>query len=271
MSQRALAERALVAQSEIARIESGRQEPSFHRLEHLLRAAGYDLKIQLVPHDDHDEQLIRQMLALPVEKRLDSLEEQSEFFAGVREVPRGARGNDFAEGSLPPIPLRPRPLLEALVRHRVRFIILGGVAERMLGSPRTTDDFDICPATSRANLGRLAGMLNEVEARWAPPGSEEAGFEPVESWNAASFKAQTNLALVTAFGKFDIWFRPDGTAGYDDLIKRAVDVEVGGLEAKAVHLEDSMRIKRAIGGPKYLGHLPLLRDLQRQRRERGLD
>lgn len=91
LSQRALAERAQVAQSEIARIESGRQEPSFPRLEQLLRAAGYDLKIELVPHDDHDEQLIRQMLALPAEERLDSLEEQSEFFADVRELPRGAR------------------------------------------------------------------------------------------------------------------------------------------------------------------------------------
>lgn len=91
LTQRALAERAGVAQSEIARIESGRQEPSFSRLERLLRAAGFDLRIQLVPHDDHDEQLIRQMLALPVEERLDSLEEQSEFFAGVRELPGGAR------------------------------------------------------------------------------------------------------------------------------------------------------------------------------------
>ena len=91
LSQRALAERAQVAQSEIARIESGKQEPSFTRLEQLVRGAGYDLKIELVPHDDHDEQLIRQMLSLPVEERLDSLEEQSEFFAGVREVPRRAR------------------------------------------------------------------------------------------------------------------------------------------------------------------------------------
>ena len=91
LSQRALAERAKVAQSEISRIESGRQEPSFPRLEQLLRAAGYDLKVELTPHDDHDEQLIRQMLALPVEERLDSLEEQSEFFARAQEVRRGAR------------------------------------------------------------------------------------------------------------------------------------------------------------------------------------
>ena len=91
LSQRALAERAGVAQSEISRIESGRQEPSFPRLARLLRAAGYDLKLELVPHDDHDEQLIRQMLATPVGERLDSLEEQSAFFARVRERPRGER------------------------------------------------------------------------------------------------------------------------------------------------------------------------------------
>src|SRR2546426_7223996 len=92
LSQRALAERAGLAQSEIARIESGRQEPSFARLEQLVRGAGYDLRVELVPHDDHDEQLIRQMLAVPVEERLDSLEEQGAFFAAAREAPRGPRG-----------------------------------------------------------------------------------------------------------------------------------------------------------------------------------
>ncbi|HEV8686760.1 MAG TPA: helix-turn-helix transcriptional regulator [Gaiellaceae bacterium] len=91
LSQRALAARAGVAQSELARIESGRQEPSFSRLEQLVRAAGYDLRIRLVPHDFHDDQLIDQMLALPVEERLASLEEQSEFFATARVLPRGAR------------------------------------------------------------------------------------------------------------------------------------------------------------------------------------
>ena len=41
--------------------------------------------------------------------------------------------------------------------------------------------------------------------------------------------------------------------------------------AKVVHLEDSIRIKRAIGGPKYLSHLSLLRELQEERRRQGLD
>src|SRR4051812_332209 len=91
LSQRELGERSGISQSEIARIESGRQEPSFARLEQLVRGAAYDLTVELVPHDDHDDRLIEQMLAVSVEERLDSLEEQAEFFASVTEAPRVAR------------------------------------------------------------------------------------------------------------------------------------------------------------------------------------
>lgn len=91
LSQRALAERAGVAQSEIARIEAGRQEPAYRKLERLVRAAGLDLKVELVPHDDHDERLIEAMLALPVEERLDSLRRHAELFASARELGDGGR------------------------------------------------------------------------------------------------------------------------------------------------------------------------------------
>jgi hypothetical protein len=47
--------------------------------------------MELVPHDDHDEQLIAQMLAVSVGERLDSLEEESEFFSATQEVRRDSR------------------------------------------------------------------------------------------------------------------------------------------------------------------------------------
>jgi hypothetical protein len=149
-------------------------------------------------------------------------------------------------------------------------VILGGVAERMLGSPRVTDDFDICPATTRANLERLAAVLNELEARFRTAGSEPEGCPPVEAWSARSFGSYTSLALITRYGFFDVWFRPDATRGYDDLIEKAIDIEVAGMNVKVAHLDDILRMKQAIGGPKYLSHLPLLRDLQSRRREQGL-
>lgn len=189
---------------------------------------------------------------------------------------RGGESNSSDEltpqhepSSMPPP--RPRALLEALVRHEVRFIILGGIAERLLGSPRLTPDLDICPETSRANLRRLAAMLNEVEATWLREGMDETGFPIVEPWSARSFSSHTSLSLHTPFGKFDIWLRPDGTEGYSDLIRKAVDFDIQGHLMKIVHIDDDIRIKRKIGGVKYLSHLPLLRELQAERRAQGLD
>lgn len=91
LSQRALARQAGVAQSEIARIEAGRQEPAYRTLERLVRAAGFDLRVQLVPHDSHDEQLIEDMLDRPVEDRIDSLRRHAAFVAAIQELDDGTR------------------------------------------------------------------------------------------------------------------------------------------------------------------------------------
>jgi hypothetical protein len=70
---------------------------------------------------------------------------------------------------------------------------------------------------------------------------------------------------VTSLGFLDVWFRPDGTNGYDDLIVKAVDVDIAGTIVKVEHIDDILRNKQAIGGPKYLSHLPLLHELKRRR------
>jgi transcriptional regulator with XRE-family HTH domain len=90
LTQRALAERAGKAQSEIAKIERGRRDPTFATLERLVRAAGLDLRIELAPRDDHDRQLIRDMLERTPAERLASLEENLEFFATARFVDDGS-------------------------------------------------------------------------------------------------------------------------------------------------------------------------------------
>lgn len=70
LSQRALAERAGVSQSEIARIESGRREPSIPVLQCILAGAGLELRLRLAPLDDHDLVLAaRQARRSPAERR----------------------------------------------------------------------------------------------------------------------------------------------------------------------------------------------------------
>jgi transcriptional regulator with XRE-family HTH domain len=57
LSQRELAEQAGVAQSEIARIESGKREPSIPTLQRILAGAGLELRFRLAPMDEHDQVL----------------------------------------------------------------------------------------------------------------------------------------------------------------------------------------------------------------------
>ena len=57
LSQRELAERAGVTQSEIARIESGKREPSIPTLQKILAGAGLELRFRLDKLDDHDRVL----------------------------------------------------------------------------------------------------------------------------------------------------------------------------------------------------------------------
>lgn len=57
LSQRELAERARVAQSEIARIESGNREPSIPTLQRIVGGAGLEIRFRLAPKDDHDQVL----------------------------------------------------------------------------------------------------------------------------------------------------------------------------------------------------------------------
>src|ERR687892_557676 len=60
--------------------------------------------------------------------------------------------------------------LETLAKHRVRFVVIGGLGGGLRGSTTVTDDVDICYARDRDNLERMARALRELHAtlRGAP-------------------------------------------------------------------------------------------------------
>ena len=58
LSQRELAGRAGTSQAAIARYERAQVMPDVPTLFRVLRACGFDLRLSLAPHDDHDEELV---------------------------------------------------------------------------------------------------------------------------------------------------------------------------------------------------------------------
>lgn len=167
----------------------------------------------------------------------------------------------------PPV-LRPRAILGVLDAHELQYVVIGGIAARILGSPRNTDDLDICAAKSKANRKRLAAALNELDAKFRPAGLEE-GYPSPGGWDERSFDSMISVALTTDLGWFDVWFVPDGTGGYEDLIRGASREDLGnGLIVSVASLEDIIRSKSAAGRNKDLGALDHLVELAERRRER---
>jgi len=56
-------------------------------------------------------------------------------------------------------------LFEVLERHRVAYVLIGGLAAVYHGSPLPTEDADITPLADPANLTRLAAALRDLNAR----------------------------------------------------------------------------------------------------------
>jgi hypothetical protein len=166
------------------------------------------------------------------------------------------------------LPFDPLRALRVLVRHGVRFILIGGFGSRLHGSPTVTNDLDICYARAPENLEALAGALLELRARLRGV-AEEVPF-PLD---AKTLKAGDHFTFVTDAGNLDCLGSPFGVSGFDDLERTAVTMDLDGLRVRVSSIDDLIRMKQAAGRPKDLIEVEVLgalRDeIDRQERERS--
>jgi hypothetical protein len=159
-------------------------------------------------------------------------------------------------------------LLAVLDRHRVVYVLIGGLAAVYHGSPFPTEDADITPRADTNNLTRLAAALAELNARIRT--ESEPGGLPF-AFNADSLAAVNILNLTTDAGDLDITLQPAGTRGYSDLHRDASDVELYGLTVQVASLADVIRSKQAANRPKDQRVLPTLRDILASRPPHSTD
>jgi hypothetical protein len=137
-------------------------------------------------------------------------------------------------------------VLETLARHDVAFVLIGGLAATVLGSPSVTSDVDVCYDRSWANLERLATALHAMGA--SPRESPEHLPFPLD---AQALRNGDTFTFETTFGDVDIIGTPSGTTGYETLRANAERIELdAGLVVWVCSLEDLIRMKTAAGRPK---------------------
>lgn len=164
-----------------------------------------------------------------------------------------------------PDSFRPQEILQVLATHDVHYVLIGGLAATLHGSPHLTQDVDITPERERQNLGRLSAALRDLHAKVRARGLDE----PLPfSHDAESLGAVGVWNLSTPFGDVDISFVPTGTEGFADLVRSAVTVELGGVQLQVAALADIIRSKQAANRPKDQLTLPTLREILAKRLER---
>jgi hypothetical protein len=149
-------------------------------------------------------------------------------------------------------------MLRALESHAVDYVVIGGIAAALQGSPYVTTDLDVTPAREAQNLVRLAAALDELDARVRAPG-EPRGV-PFDR-SAQMLARVTVLNLTTRHGDLDITFEPSGTQGYPDLRRTALVLPLRRMRIPVAHLADVIRSKEAAGREKDRVVLPTLRRL----------
>jgi hypothetical protein len=159
-----------------------------------------------------------------------------------------------------PEPLDPQLLFEVLARHKVEYVLIGGLAANLHGSPLVTNDADITPRRTKPNLRRLAAALVELDAR-IRTAKEPGGFEFARD---AEFLGRVKMVnMQTRAGDFDITFEPGGfSAGYDELLPHAVPFDIFGVLVLVAALRDIIHSKEAANRLKDQAALPVLYALE---------
>jgi predicted nucleotidyltransferase len=129
-------------------------------------------------------------------------------------------------------------IAETMLRHDVEFIVIGGQAEYLFGSPRLTFDVDLCYRRTPANLERVAAALKEigVTLRGAPPGL------PFRL-DARTLELGSNFTFDTPLGKLDLLGYVEPLGDFEQLAQRQEVHQLEAMTLRVIALDDLIRIK----------------------------
>lgn len=172
-------------------------------------------------------------------------------------------------------------LLRVLGEADVDYVVTGSAAAMLHGVPLVPGDLDITPALDVDNLTRLAHVLESIEARQdprAPFGHWERGDDGEQHWVETAPTPQAVAAraswrpdpadpasfdhlLQSKHGALDVVPEVSGT--YDELIARAVRLDIDGVSFWVESVEDLLATLTVPRRAKDRERVERLRALQR--------
>jgi hypothetical protein len=132
-------------------------------------------------------------------------------------------------------------LLSSLLKHNVRFMVVGLSAATLQGAPVVTQDVDLW--FEKLGDETISRALREVGAAYVPP-----------SINNPPMLAGAGAEL------FDIVIRMDGLGTFAEEAKNCVEIPIGRQKLKVLALDRILASKLAANRPKDKLTIPVLQD-----------
>jgi hypothetical protein len=140
-------------------------------------------------------------------------------------------------------PFDPMPVLRFLGEHDVEYVLIGGLAAILQGSPLPTYDIDIAPGPGSRNQARLRAALADIDA---------IVLTEVDDLRKA-LQTGVDVSFYTPYGHIDLHHRPAGFESYAAVRRNALQVDLEpGLAIFVSPLRDIIRSRLAAGDVRQL-------------------
>lgn len=146
-------------------------------------------------------------------------------------------------------------LLVSLEEHKVRYVLIGGIALILNGGGITTVDIDLSIIHDRSNLNALAAALNEFDPRLRngiPIELDERAF-------GGGF-----ATYFTSVGVVQVINRLHGFKSFDELEAESNLMTIKGVPIRIASLAALEKMKDGTGRPKDQIHLDIIRQLRKR-------
>ena len=141
-------------------------------------------------------------------------------------------------------------MLEAFEKHKVRYLIIGGLAFTFHVKPRYTKDMDLWIDPERENVDRANLALEEFGSRFLLDADRPGEI----------------LQLGVAPNRIDL-LRDIKGARFETAWTKRIRAPFGRVKANWIDIDSLIRIKSRLEGPRHQEDLRLLREVKKAKRK----
>ena len=128
-----------------------------------------------------------------------------------------------------------------MAAYAVEYLVIGGQAETLMGSPRVTYDVDLCYLRTSDNMARLAAALKQLSARL-----RNVPADVPFVLDGRTLEMGSNFTFHTSIIDLDVLGYVEPIGDYHALAKSAETYPTLAGDVRTISLDDLIRVKTTI-------------------------